>query len=68
MRFLLDHDVDAAVGQMLRHRGHECWAAGSAGLARAKDDELTVWAIGSPFGSPVADFLRSAYLDRSAAW
>ncbi len=29
---------------MLRHRGHECWTAGSAGLARAKDDELTVWA------------------------
>ena len=29
---------------MLRHRGHECWAAGSAGLARARDDELTVWA------------------------
>jgi predicted nuclease of predicted toxin-antitoxin system len=44
VRFLLDHDVDAAVGQMLRHRGHECWTAGSAGLARAKDDELTVWA------------------------
>jgi predicted nuclease of predicted toxin-antitoxin system len=44
VRFLLDHDVDAAVGRMLRHRGHECWTAGSAGLARAKDDELTVWA------------------------
>jgi hypothetical protein len=29
---------------MLRQRGHECWTAGSAGLARAKDDELTVWA------------------------
>ena len=45
MRFILDHDVDAAVGHMLRHRGHECWTAGSAGLARAKDDELTVWAV-----------------------
>lgn len=45
MRFLLDHDVDAAVGRMLRHRGHECWTAGSAGLARAKDDELSVWAV-----------------------
>ena len=44
MRFLLDHDVDAAVGRMARERGHECWTAGSAGLARAKDDELTVWA------------------------
>ena len=29
---------------MLRQRGHQCWTAGSAGLARAKDDELTVWA------------------------
>lgn len=29
---------------MLRHRGHEFWTAGSAGLARARDDELTVWA------------------------
>ena len=44
MRFLLDHDVDAAVGRMLRQRGHQCWTAGQAGLARAKDDELTVWA------------------------
>ncbi len=44
MRFLLDHNVDAAVGRMLRQRGHQCWTAGSAGLARAKDDELTVWA------------------------
>jgi predicted nuclease of predicted toxin-antitoxin system len=44
VRFLLDHDVDAAVGRMLRQGGHECWTAGSAGLARAKDDELTVWA------------------------
>jgi predicted nuclease of predicted toxin-antitoxin system len=44
VRFLLDHDVDAAVGRMLRQCGHDCWTAGSAGLARARDDELTVWA------------------------
>jgi predicted nuclease of predicted toxin-antitoxin system len=44
VRFLLDQDVDAAVGRMLRQRGHACWTAGSAGLARARDDELTVWA------------------------
>ena len=31
---------------MLRQCGHECWTAGSAGLARARDDELTVWAAG----------------------
>ena len=29
---------------MLRRHGHECWTAGAAGLARARDDELTVWA------------------------
>ena len=36
VRFLLDHDVDAAVGRMLRQYGHQCWTAGSAGLARAR--------------------------------
>lgn len=44
MRFLVDQDVDAAVGRMLRRRGHPCWPAGAVGLARARDDELTVWA------------------------
>lgn len=44
MRFLLDNDIDAAVGQMLRQRGHECWTARQAGLATAADDALTVWA------------------------
>lgn len=44
MRFLLDHDVDAAVGTMLRRHGHECWTAGQVGLAVARDDDLTVWA------------------------
>jgi len=44
VRFLLDQDVDAAVGQMLRQQGQRCWTAGAAGLARARDDELTVWA------------------------
>jgi predicted nuclease of predicted toxin-antitoxin system len=45
VRFLLDHDVDAAVGQMLRRAGHDCWRAGEIGLATATDDALTVWAI-----------------------
>jgi predicted nuclease of predicted toxin-antitoxin system len=44
VRFLLDQDVDAAVGKMLRHHGHECWTASAVGLAAASDDELTVWA------------------------
>lgn len=44
MRFLLDHDVDAAVGRMLRQRHHECWTASAVGLAAASDDALTVWA------------------------
>jgi predicted nuclease of predicted toxin-antitoxin system len=46
VRFLLDHDVDAAVGRMLRRNGHECLTAGQAGLAVATDDALTVWASG----------------------
>jgi len=44
VRFLLDNDVDAAVGRMLRRCGHQCWTASSAGLAAATDDDLTVWA------------------------
>ncbi|WP_344027754.1 DUF5615 family PIN-like protein [Pseudonocardia kongjuensis] len=41
---MLDHDVDAAVGSMLRRRGHDAWSASDAGLATASDDELTVYA------------------------
>jgi predicted nuclease of predicted toxin-antitoxin system len=44
LRFLIDHDVDAAVGTMLRRRRHECWSASEVGLAAAADDLLTVWA------------------------
>jgi predicted nuclease of predicted toxin-antitoxin system len=46
VRFLLDHDVDAAVGRMLRQHHHESWTAGAVGLAAASDDALTVWAAG----------------------
>jgi predicted nuclease of predicted toxin-antitoxin system len=46
VRFLLDHDVDAAVGRMLRQHHHECWTASAVGLAAASDDALTVWASG----------------------
>jgi predicted nuclease of predicted toxin-antitoxin system len=44
VRFLIDHDVDTAVGRMLRRRRHECWSASEVGLAAAGDDLLTVWA------------------------
>ncbi len=47
MRFLLDNDVDVAVGRVLRAAGHECWTAADAGLAgnvAADDDELSVYA------------------------
>jgi predicted nuclease of predicted toxin-antitoxin system len=44
VRFLLDHDVDAAVGRMLRRHGHECLTASQVGLAAVTDDTLTVWA------------------------
>lgn len=44
MLFLLDHDVDAAVGVMLRQQRHGCHTASEVGLAQARDDALTVWA------------------------
>lgn len=44
MRFVCDHDVDARVATTLRRLGHEAWTAGEAGLARAADDDLTVYA------------------------
>jgi predicted nuclease of predicted toxin-antitoxin system len=44
VRFLIDQDVDAAVGQMLRRRGHECLTASQIGLSEAEDDDLGVWA------------------------
>jgi predicted nuclease of predicted toxin-antitoxin system len=44
VRFLLDHDIDAAVGRMLRGHGHECLTASQVGLAIATDDAFTVWA------------------------
>lgn len=44
MRFVLDHDVDAAVAAILRREGHEAWTAASAGLSRVSDDELTAYA------------------------
>ncbi|MGH8906915.1 MAG: DUF5615 family PIN-like protein [Egibacteraceae bacterium] len=47
MRFLLDNDVDAVVGRVLRSAGHQCWSvfeAGLAGVAAADDDDLSVYA------------------------
>jgi len=44
VRFMLDNDVDAAVGRMLRRQKHVCVSARQAGLAAAADDALTVWA------------------------
>jgi predicted nuclease of predicted toxin-antitoxin system len=47
VRFLLDNDVDVAVGRVLRSAGHECWTAAEANLAghvAADDDEVSVYA------------------------
>jgi len=44
VRFVLDQDVDARVAAMLRAHGHDAWTASGAGLARASDDALTVYA------------------------
>jgi hypothetical protein len=39
-----DHDVDARVAARLRKLGHDAWTAAEAGLNRALDDDLTVYA------------------------
>lgn len=47
MRFLLDNDLDAAVGRVLRTARQQCWTAfeaGLAGVAAADDDDLSVYA------------------------
>jgi predicted nuclease of predicted toxin-antitoxin system len=38
VRFVLDNDVDARVGRVLRAAGHECWPS-TAGLAGSADDD-----------------------------
>jgi predicted nuclease of predicted toxin-antitoxin system len=43
MRFVLDHDVDVAVGQVLRAAGHDCWTAAEA-LSDPDDDAIAVCA------------------------
>jgi Domain of unknown function (DUF5615) len=60
VRFLLDHDVDAAVGRMLRRHRHECLTASQVGLATATDDALTVWAaVGKSTLAEIGDVARS---------
>ncbi|NMO57500.1 DUF5615 family PIN-like protein [Actinoplanes sp. TBRC 11911] len=44
MFFLLDHDIDAGVGNVLRGAGHACETASTVGLATADDDQLSVFA------------------------
>jgi predicted nuclease of predicted toxin-antitoxin system len=42
--WLLDQDVTADVGMMLRRRGQDCISAGKVGLATASDEEISVFA------------------------
>jgi predicted nuclease of predicted toxin-antitoxin system len=44
LRFVCDHDVDAAVAATLRRLGQDAWTAANAGLSAVSDDELTVYA------------------------
>jgi predicted nuclease of predicted toxin-antitoxin system len=44
VRFVLDHDIDAAVRKVILAAGHECWTVGQAGLFDATDDALSVYA------------------------
>lgn len=41
---MLDQDVPASVRTMLIREGHDAWPAWEAGLSRAGDDDLTVYA------------------------
>lgn len=44
MRFVLDQDVPASVRTLLIHEGHDAWPVYEAGLSRAEDDDLSVYA------------------------
>lgn len=44
MRFILDHDVDAAVVDVIRSAAHEATTAAQVGLETADDADLAVWA------------------------
>lgn len=44
MLFVLDNDIDIAVGRVLRRAGHQCITVASAGMADADDDEVAVFA------------------------
>jgi predicted nuclease of predicted toxin-antitoxin system len=44
-RWVLDENVPASVGTMLRRERHDCWTVSEAGLAgEGQDDNLTVYA------------------------
>jgi predicted nuclease of predicted toxin-antitoxin system len=44
LRFFLDNDVDAGVASMLNRARHYAWTAYQAGLAKASDDDIAVYA------------------------
>jgi hypothetical protein len=44
LRFVLDHNVDAACRGVVMAAGHDCWTVGDAGRALAGDDDQTVYA------------------------
>jgi predicted nuclease of predicted toxin-antitoxin system len=44
LRFFLDNDVDARVAGILHGKRHYAWTAYQAGLARASDDDIAVYA------------------------
>jgi predicted nuclease of predicted toxin-antitoxin system len=44
LRFVCDHDVSAEVAARLQQLGHDAWTIAGAGLYRAVDDDVTVYA------------------------
>lgn len=60
MRFVLDNDVDAAIGVMLRSRRHQAWSVAKAGRADGADVEHAVYAHskGAAFITHDAEFTQ----------
>lgn len=45
MRFVLDHNVDEAVGREIRKRKHDCWRAPEHLAQDGRDDEISIYAV-----------------------
>lgn len=44
MRFVLDHDVDVTLCELIRSKGHDCWRAPDYLARDGRDDEISIYA------------------------